>query len=295
MFRTPQTLAAGFAFLLSIETVASSESGLYESDQLTVQLITDVTAITPGESFLVGLLLKPKQGYHTYWKGPGIVGVATDLQWHLPHGFSAGDIIWPAPDRVDMVGINAHGYNGEICLLVEIDTPEKIESELVKLKAKATWMCCGITCHPGFADLELILPVNSSGKPVPGIEERRLLFQRTLDTVPPKSPENWTTSAELVTRDTFELKVMVPNLNGKNVDNIYFFCYDLQVNSDILQKATLTNLDGSQISLSLARSDFAPDNPDTLEGVIYHPAGWPGLNSNYAEISFDWPAGDIRK
>lgn len=295
VLRIPQTLAAALAFLINIETVVSSESDLFESDQLTVQLITDVTAISPGDPFLVGLFLKPKAGYHTYWKGPGIVGVATDIRWQLPTGFSAGDIIWPAPDRVDMVGFNAHGYNRETCLLVEIDTPKKIQTELVNLKAKATWMCCDKTCHPGFADFELILPVNSSRKPALKIEERRLLFQRTLDTVPPKSPDDWTISAQLVTRDSIELNVMIPNLEGKNVDNIYFFCYDLQVNSDISQKVTLTDLNGSRISFSLARSDFAPDNPKTLEGVIYHPSGWPDLNSNYAEISFDWPAGDIRK
>lgn len=295
MFRTPQTLAAAFVFFMNIETAVSSESDLFESDQVTVQLITDVTAISPGDPFLVGLILKPKAGYHTYWKGPGIVGVATDIEWQLPTGFRAGDIIWPAPDRVDMAGINAHGYNGEICLLVEIDTPQTIESESVNLKAKATWMCCDISCHPGFADFELNLPVNSSRSPAHVIEERRLLFQKTLDNVPPKSPDNWTISAQLVTRDSIELNLVIPNLKSKNVDSVYFFCYDLQVNSNISQEVTLTNLNSSQISVSLARSDFAPDNPESLEGVIYHPAGWPDLDSNYAEITFHWPAGEIRK
>ena len=111
MLKTLQILFVVLPLLSHSGAVRGTESSLHEKDGLTVQLVTAITEITPGEPFLVGLILDTEEGFHTYWKGPGIVGVATNLEWNLPEGFSAGEIVWPAPERVDMLGINAHGYN----------------------------------------------------------------------------------------------------------------------------------------------------------------------------------------
>ena len=70
-----------------------------------VRLVTDASAVVPGRPLTVGLLLDPEPGHHTYWRGPGIVGVATRLDWNLPPGFAAGPILWPPPETVLMAGI----------------------------------------------------------------------------------------------------------------------------------------------------------------------------------------------
>jgi DsbC/DsbD-like thiol-disulfide interchange protein len=59
---------------------------------LSVELLSDTKAIAPGEAFTVGAYLKPPSGFHIYWKHPGIVGVATSVEWSLPPGFSSGEI-----------------------------------------------------------------------------------------------------------------------------------------------------------------------------------------------------------
>ena len=44
---------------------------------LDIKLVSEVTSIAPGQPFYVGLALPHGEGYHTYWKFPGIVGVPT--------------------------------------------------------------------------------------------------------------------------------------------------------------------------------------------------------------------------
>lgn len=80
-------------------------------------LISEVSAIAPGKALRVGLLVKHQEGYHIYWKNPGIVGIATQLEWTLPEGFVAGPIEWPFPERVDMAGHPARGFYREVLLM----------------------------------------------------------------------------------------------------------------------------------------------------------------------------------
>ncbi len=97
------------------------------SNPLAISLVSEVTAIEPGKPFYVGLLLKHRDGDHTYWKFPGIVGVPTNVEWNLPEGFKAGPIEWPEPQRVMMFQVKAQGYEGETLLPVRITPPESLQ------------------------------------------------------------------------------------------------------------------------------------------------------------------------
>ena len=39
-------------------------------------------------------------GWHTYWMNPGDSGEPPRIEWALPTGFTAGDIVWPHPERI---------------------------------------------------------------------------------------------------------------------------------------------------------------------------------------------------
>jgi DsbC/DsbD-like thiol-disulfide interchange protein len=133
---------------------------------LSIELVSEVTSIQPGTPFYVGLHLKHQEHYHTYWKFPGIVGVPTDMAWKLPAGWKAGPIEWPAPERVMMFQIKAQGYHGEVLLPMKITPPKELAvGGKVTLQGKATWMCCGLDCNPGFADLSISLPVETTPRP----------------------------------------------------------------------------------------------------------------------------------
>ncbi|MDP4849843.1 MAG: protein-disulfide reductase DsbD family protein, partial [Verrucomicrobiales bacterium] len=129
---------------LSIEGEAKQKPGLQK-----IQLVTDISAITPGEEFTVALIIDPLPDHHTYWRGPGIVGVATTFNWTLPDGFSAGEVAWPPPQKVLMAGITAYGYRDRQMLLTTITPPDIIEGSEVTLSARFAWMACATSCYPG--------------------------------------------------------------------------------------------------------------------------------------------------
>ncbi|MDC0259479.1 hypothetical protein OAK43_04495, partial [Verrucomicrobiales bacterium] len=43
------------------------------------------------------------------------------------------------------------------------------------------------------------------------------------------------------------------------------------------------------VSIRLAGTDFGPEDAKSLSGVLFHPKGWPGLDSNWIEVSTLWP------
>ncbi len=124
-------------------------------------LVADLKGIVPGERFNVGILMKMDPGWHTYWKYPGDAGLATDIHWDLPPGFTAGPIRWPLPHKsMDSGDVLSYGYSKETLLIVPITAPASLApGTSVTLKGKATWLECERICVPGESELNLTLPV----------------------------------------------------------------------------------------------------------------------------------------
>ena len=94
-----------------------------ETDYVTAELISENETIRGGESFWVALRLEMKEHWHTYWKNPGDSGLATTIEWDLPDGFSAGPIVWPTPQKIELPPFMTYGYEGEIFLLARMNAP----------------------------------------------------------------------------------------------------------------------------------------------------------------------------
>src|SRR5438105_802342 len=65
------------------------------SRNVEARLVSETAAVVPGKSFVVGLALRMRAGWHTYWHNPGDSGLATKIAWELPGGITAGPILWP--------------------------------------------------------------------------------------------------------------------------------------------------------------------------------------------------------
>jgi thiol:disulfide interchange protein/DsbC/DsbD-like thiol-disulfide interchange protein len=146
-------LASPAAFALSGNVVAT--------DNVKAQLVSEVSAIAPGQSFWVALEFNIRDGWHTYWRNPGDSGQATRLAWQLPAGFTAGDIVWTTPHRFEIPPLVNYGYAKQAVHLVNITAPRDLATGApVVLSAKASWLVCSDVCIPEDADLQLKLPVN---------------------------------------------------------------------------------------------------------------------------------------
>jgi DsbC/DsbD-like thiol-disulfide interchange protein len=276
------------------ESEAAKYPGLRE-----LRLVTDVEAIRPGDTFTVGLVFRHEEGYHTYWKSPGIVGVRAVIDWkNLPEGFTAGEIQWPGPQTTKMAQLTAWGYETDTCLLVPFQAPADLKGKSsITLKCRVGWMCCATSCHPGWHDFELTIPVSTdSSKPAGADQEWRAVFENSRARFPVAAPKGWNFSAKEVDKGTIQLIVHSPK-NEATVDfsKAYFFCDDNQVDSDEPQKiAELSGLPGA--IFTFIRPEFAPENPPTLSGVLYHPDGWPGTTpkSRWMIASAPWPRYQVR-
>jgi thiol:disulfide interchange protein DsbD len=110
----------------------------------------------------VVLHLRLEEGWHTYWRNPGDAGLPTAIRWVLPAGFTAGDIVWPYPQRLPVGPLMNYGYAGEVSLLTQITVPaEQPPERSVTLQAHTTWVVCAELCLPGAATLALHLPVRT--------------------------------------------------------------------------------------------------------------------------------------
>lgn len=272
--------------LQSAESVQRKKAGLKS-----IQFITPVSAVTPGASFTVGLRIVPEEGYHTYWKGPGIVGVATSIEWTLPEGFSASEILWPPPEKTDMAGISANGYRSEKILLTDITVPDHIDKDNVKFRGKVAWMACATECNPGVEEIVLTLPVNHSGKPSDIDHQLSAQFEEIRSSFPVAAPASWSFNLRREASELIILEIDAPGAEFADADAIQFFSYDHQVDSDQPQNIKISE-EGTLI-LALPRPEFAPKSPTVFSGVIHHAGGWSEIENDWIEISVPWQSATI--
>lgn len=249
-----------------------------------ISLIAENTGVTAGRTFSVGLKIHHLEGYHTYWKNPGIAGVPTALAWKLPEGFSAGPIQWPVPEKTLMAGHPVHGYERDVILLVDIKAPERIESKTVKLVADATWMACAKGCTPGKETLEIVLPVTSTPAVNP---ETAGDFAKTRVEMPVPLENR---SVELLsTRDSKEIQLYLKPASTPvpAPGEIYFFSSDGQVSSDQPQRVVAGN-DGS-LRIFLTRAQYSPTGQLSLPGVLKSTSPLDASGRTYATIEPLYP------
>jgi thiol:disulfide interchange protein DsbD len=250
---------------------------------LQIALVSEVKSVQPGKPFYAGLHLKHKEGYHTYWKFPGIVGVPVSMVWSLPTGWKAGEIEWPEPEQVHMFQIRAQGYHGELVLPVRITPPSNLKpGTKVTLTGKAAWMCCGRDCNPDFADLTLELPVAATqeidAKWEPAFAKAREA------TPPPLDASAWSATATHKGKDRVTLHLTAKNDAARqqlaSVKDVLFFTDDGYINA---AKDQILRREGDdKISLDLIVSEYYDGKgpPTHLLGLLQSPQGWgEGLNS----------------
>ena len=255
-----------------------------EVEALKAELISEATTVAPGQTVVVGLHLQHPAGTHTYWKYPGIVGLATRIEWALPEGVKAGEIQWPAPQKVMMASYETQGYEGETLLICPITLPAGFQEKTLVLNAKVSWMHCGKTCHPATDQpFSITLPV---GRVVEANAVHQPLFEKFRAQIP-APPTEWK-SLSVERKGDKILLTLQPVLRQRDPlwndhPPIRFFTLDGQVDSDQDQEVQVSP--EGVIVMTLAASTTGPKNPTTLPGVLEIPTGkaprYVEINPNY--------------
>ncbi len=97
----------------------------------------------------LGLRFQLDPGWHIYWTNPGDSGEPPKVTWHLPSGFQAGDLQFPAPHRIADHGMTDYGYEGEAVLLSKLTVPAGATSNHPEISADVRYLVCREVCIPG--------------------------------------------------------------------------------------------------------------------------------------------------
>lgn len=220
------------------------------------ELVHEMESIQPGTPFLVGVRLNLDKKWHAYWKNPGDAGMAPVVDWDLPEGFSAGEIMWPVPHRFETEYQVAFGYEDEVVLLAEITPPKTLTTNTAHIGADLRWVVCDdATCLPGGASVAIDVPVsNTQSRPH---TEFAATFKKARSELP-KGHEGITAeqNSELIT-----LKVKT----DQNVTRATFFPNDLD-QIDYKVEATIAPIEGQTGQYQVVLKSIAPLN--TIKGVV---------------------------
>ena len=250
-----------------------------------VELLVATTAAEPGGTVLAGLRIEHEAGWHTYWKNPGDSGMPTRIQWTLPEGWSAGPILWPAPERIRVGPLANFGYEGSLVLPVEITVPSSWKQPRATLEAKAEWLICKEICLPGGITLRVELPAGSAAVDPgagPVLETARRAVPRPL--------EGW--RAEAHPTDSHVVLRLVPSAPSAPTLAAAEFFPDTPDLIDNAAAQILARADDGAWTLALpAAPGFRPDLRRLTGVVVASPGLSPDGVVKAAVIDVPWPGG----
>jgi len=236
-----------------------------------LELISEQQSIEPGREFSIGLRFHLEKGWHIYWVNPGDSGEPPKVNWELPAGFRAGDLQWPAPQRLDHPPLTDFGYEGEVLLLAQVHPPARFAGGggNATLAADVKWLVCRDICGPAHQRVTLSLPIKT-GAPK-GDPNWRLLFERTRARLPRPAPPNWKSTVLAEGKD-FVLSIdwgasqTGSNQTGASKTPATFFPLEpLQIENAAPQRASAVP---GGIRLTLEKSDQLLKPIANLKGVI---------------------------
>ncbi|MCA9781594.1 MAG: hypothetical protein KC800_32975 [Candidatus Eremiobacteraeota bacterium] len=222
------------------------------SGNVEAELISSSASPQAGEEFWVGVVLRPDEHWHTYWRNPGDTGLATTVEWTAPAGVTVSELHWPFPSVYDDGGLVSYIYEDEVVLLAKVTvSPEWQEGAGFELRAKVNWLACKEACVLGKADLSLGFPTDSS-------QSLASAAERLPDSIPVSATAEWLNDSQI------KLRVQNPAL--ESVEGAYFFSIpDLAVEPSAPQSFERLE-DG--FTLTLVKSQTNPAKPESLDGVL---------------------------
>ena len=259
-----RALAMLCAVSASIGTQLSAQAPARDpSPHSDVVLISDLTAVQPGQSVTVAIRLTLDAGWHTYWINPGDAGLPLAVSWSLPAGATAGVLQFPTPHLTPQPPLMSYGYENEVLVLTDIRVPAMAHvGSTLHLTGKADWLACADVCLPATGPLSLDIPVSAAASGT--LSKWSAAIAATRAQLPASSDgwqfRGWSTA------DGYTLTAIAPTGTAERLAKPYFFVDS----ANVLEYPTPQRVarSGDTLVFSLARAKIAPVNAVALHGVL---------------------------
>lgn len=247
---------------------AQAVSDRAATEQVAAQLVASVDAVHPGTDIYLGLNQQIIPHWHTYWTNPGDSGNATTIEWTLPDGATASDILWPVPSRFSLGPITNYGYENNVTLLTKITVPSSLHTgDSFPIRALVDWLVCEEECIPQQVELALSLPVVSLSEP---LGRGSAYIEEALAQLPVVNPykiEVTQTTLDATTEQgQLRVTLGLPEVQIPQVKDIWFYPYEWgRIQQSSQQKINVTQ---QGIELVIATGDAPFTSDQLVTGVV---------------------------
>ncbi|MEN9901329.1 MAG: Thiol:disulfide interchange protein DsbD precursor, partial [Pseudomonadota bacterium] len=155
---------------------------MVQTPQVKATLLAEApNGIEAGKTLWLGLEMVHQPEWHTYWRNPGDSGLPTVLQWKLPEGLVAGNLIWPVPRRIPIGPLANFGYEDTLLLVTPIQVSKSFKPQgnetSVQIDLHANWLICKQECIPQEGSFSLRVPIKGATSVAASAFEKALQLQ----------------------------------------------------------------------------------------------------------------------
>lgn len=189
---------------------------------------------------IAAINIKLEDGWKTYWRVPGIGGIAPILNWDKSKNIKNISQIWPTPNIYNEYGLQTIGYKDELLLPLQIQPIDK--KQPIHLSITIDFGICSDVCVPIQTSVEERLPERTSigKKNILDTLEKAILSGK-------KSPFKIVKCNIIPIKDGFEVNAFFEGLTSFDKDTLGVVEYPVKQNGWINQKASL--ISSNQLSV----------------------------------------------
>lgn len=252
-------LACGFAACVP----ARAQDSL-SAQHLRLTLLMPPAQLYPGQTFTAGLDFQMDPGWHIYWINAGDSGEPPNVKWMLPKGVTAGELQYPAPQRLPLGPLMDFGYENEVVLPVTIHVAQNFRpADLhAPILADVSWLVCQNVCLPGQGTLKITREALPRPPTTPTVnipaQQKIAAFEAKMPQPLPRGD----LARFQTTSGGFRLAVLL----GHKAAKAEFFPLDFTVIANAAPQPVEPLAQG--VALSLTKDDNMQHAPKTLRGVL---------------------------
>ena len=150
-----------------------------KTEQTSIRLLTNVSAIGNSQNIQLGLQFKLEPGWKIYWRSPGDAGYPPRLNWKRSENLKKINFGWPLPIRFSVSGIQTIGYKKEVVFPISATIND--QNKRLKLRADLDYLACNEICIPYKAALSLDIPTGSAAD---RLSENYRLINQYIEKIP---------------------------------------------------------------------------------------------------------------
>jgi thiol:disulfide interchange protein len=173
--RNPWTLRAAAAawltallMLVGLHAPAAAQQAAAQQvggTNIAVSLLPGARQAAAGGAIPIAFVMKPKPGWHGYWKNPGDAGTEATVTWTLPKGVTVSELRYPVPERLVVSGIMNYVFEHDYALLADLKLDARVApGTRLPVRAKLDFLACTAEiCVPDSADVSAEIVAGPAG------------------------------------------------------------------------------------------------------------------------------------